>query len=300
MVDLLSISKPLKGVFMKNRLYLHIFFLAVIFLTTDCISPQLAAAVEIPVPTRRPVSTTPDSRSSTEAETKGNKGAMPEISSNLPNKTGEMTTILDAAEIACRTQLLTLGARFEAIPQIAGKEGCGIESPLLLKEVAPGVKLEPQAEINCKTALATVNWVGQVVLPALRTGFPERRLVSIRQASTYVCRPRNNVEGSKLSEHATGNAIDIAAFNFQKEKPIIIAPRQRTGQMEEAFQKAVRFGACPHFTTVLGPYSDASHAEHLHFDMAERRGGYRLCDLPTLPNDKDSKKDSAIGKTSAE
>ena len=35
---------------------------------------------------------------------------------------------------------------------------------------------------------------------------------------------------------------------------------------------------------VLGPGSDAAHALHLHFDMALRRGGYRLCDLgaPTV------------------
>jgi hypothetical protein len=28
---------------------------------------------------------------------------------------------------------------------------------------------------------------------------------------------------------------------------------------------------------VLGPGSDAFHDDHLHLDLAERRGGYRLC-----------------------
>jgi hypothetical protein len=40
-----------------------------------------------------------------------------------------------------------------------------------------------------------------------------------------------------------------------------------------------------HFTTVLGPGSDAAHAHHLHVDLARRRGGYRMCqwNMPIWP-----------------
>ena len=34
---------------------------------------------------------------------------------------------------------------------------------------------------------------------------------------------------------------------------------------------------CARFTTVLGPGSDWYHEDHIHLDLAERRGGYRIC-----------------------
>jgi len=52
---------------------------------------------------------------------------------------------------------------------------------------------------------------------------------------------------------------------------------QPAGSPEEAFQKAARDGACKSFTTVLGPGSDPSHANHLHLDQRERGKGYRIC-----------------------
>ena len=87
---------------------------------------------------------------------------------------------------------------------------------------------------------------------------------------------RNGSSG-KMSEHAIGNAIDIMSFEFRGRDPVTVAPRAGNGTMDEAFQRAVRGGACLHFTTVLGPGSDASHDGHLHLDIAIRRGGYRLC-----------------------
>ena len=52
----------------------------------------------------------------------------------------------------------------------------------------------------------------------------------------------------------------------------------RAGESPEAlFQAAVRARACAYFTTVLGPGSDAAHADHLHLDVRERRPGVRIC-----------------------
>jgi hypothetical protein len=48
--------------------------------------------------------------------------------------------------------------------------------------------------------------------------------------------------------------------------------------MAEAFQDAVRGAACMDFSTVLGPGSNASHADHLHLDIIARTSGYRLCE----------------------
>jgi hypothetical protein len=86
------------------------------------------------------------------------------------------------------------------------------------------------------------------------------------------------VAGAKLSEHATANAFDVMSIAFADRPPIKIQARNPAFP-EARFQAAIRAGSCAYFTTVLGPGSDASHHNHLHFDMAQRGGGYRLCSL---------------------
>ncbi len=39
----------------------------------------------------------------------------------------------------------------------------------------------------------------------------------------------------------------------------------------------VRSDACSYFTTVLGPGYNPEHADHFHFDLMQRRSGYRAC-----------------------
>jgi hypothetical protein len=177
------------------------------------------------------------------------------------------------------------GTLFEILPSIEGQNDCGILIPVSVKSFADNIKLNPASELSCETALAASKWVKASVIPAAKASFPGDMLVSVNHGSTYVCRTRNRAEGAKLSEHAKGNAIDIISFQFESGKSVVIEPRQRTGSIEESFQKAVRFGACLYFTTVLGPYSDPHHDDHLHLDTAERSRGYRLCDYPELSSE---------------
>jgi hypothetical protein len=52
--------------------------------------------------------------------------------------------------------------------------------------------------------------------------------------------------------------------------------------VKHEFREELRKVACAKFTTVLGPGSDGYHEEHIHLDLAERRGGYRLCQWNVL------------------
>jgi hypothetical protein len=183
----------------------------------------------------------------------------------------------DAEIAACEAELRRLGAVFERREPISGDDGCGVPQPYNLREPAQGVILKPDTELTCPAALATVRWVQDVVQPAVRALGAGVRLAEVTHASTYVCRSRNNQPGAKISEHARGAAIDISGFDFDGRDPIPVVPRDGKGTIEEAFQRAVRAGACLHFTTVLGPGSDDYHDDHLHLDLAERRSGYRLC-----------------------
>lgn len=183
----------------------------------------------------------------------------------------------EVALTRCEAELRKLGAVFSREDRVTGENGCGIEAPYRIDEIVRGVSLSPASQLRCATALALARWTDTVVLPAASALPGKVELTGINHDSTYVCRRRNNLPTGKMSEHSIGNAIDIADFQFDGRQPIGISPRQGDGNIEEAFQRAVRGGACLHFTTVLGPGSDTSHAGHLHLDIAERRGGYRLC-----------------------
>jgi hypothetical protein len=135
----------------------------------------------------------------------------------------------------------------------------------------------PAATVNCSTAEAMARWVRDAMLPAARQhlGAVPTRIVP---GSTYACRPRNNQPGARLSEHARANAFDVMSIAFQDRAPVEMQARV-SAEPEAKFQAAIRERSCAYFTTVLGPGSDAAHANHLHLDLAERRGGYRLCSL---------------------
>ncbi len=183
----------------------------------------------------------------------------------------------DAEHARCLDDLKALGAVFTEKPRVDDGAGCGIDKPLSLSTLPNGVKLQPEGVMTCKAALALARWVKESVLPAAATAFPGQRLQGAENASAYVCRLRNNASKGKISEHARGNAVDIAAFTLSGGERVDIRPRKEDSTLSGAFQRAVTATACLYFTTVLDPESDAAHERHLHLDVLERKGGYRYC-----------------------
>lgn len=133
--------------------------------------------------------------------------------------------------------------------------------------------------MRCETAWHLAHWLKDFVRPASALLPGQPGLTGIEPGSTYQCRPTvgNGDSGGKLSEHAFGNAFDVAALRFRDGSRVEIAPRQDSGDMVEAFQRAIRGAACLHFTTVLGPGANAAHDNHLHLDIKARKHGWRLC-----------------------
>jgi hypothetical protein len=175
-------------------------------------------------------------------------------------------------ETACRAGLAALGARFRELPPVRETAGCVMPHPLVVTRLTTRIDIAPEITINCATALATAKFAKEVMSPAAEKAFGSA-IGSISQASGYVCRPRNGTQ--KLSEHAFGNAIDIASFALANEKTIAVEPAPPPEN--EKFLREVRDAACGPFKTVLGPGSDADHSLHLHFDLAQRRNGGTFC-----------------------
>ncbi|ASY63875.1 extensin-like protein [Sinorhizobium sojae CCBAU 05684] len=182
------------------------------------------------------------------------------------------------AYASCLDALRTLGASFTEAARIDDGQGCGIDKPIEVTEILPGVSLKPQGTMRCETALALARWIRETAAPAAKAAFgPDTAIATLNQASSYVCRLRNNGTTGKISEHARGNAIDIASFGLKDGKTIDIQPRDEDGTLNGAFQRAITATACLYFTTVLDPGSDAAHETHLHFDVIDRKNGYRYC-----------------------
>jgi len=193
-----------------------------------------------------------------------------------PVLTVEPETTADHA--ACLADLKAIGATFKEVERIDDGKGCGIDKPIVLDTVLPGIKLAPEGTMRCETALELARWTKDAVLPAAKAALSEEGpLTTINQASSYVCRLRNNATSGKISEHARGNAVDIASFTFKGGKTIAIEPRDEDSTLSGAFQRAVTAAGCLYFKTVLDPGSDEAHEDHLHFDVLERKNGYRYC-----------------------
>jgi Extensin-like protein C-terminus len=90
---------------------------------------------------------------------------------------------------------------------------CGAAAPLRLHALGGAAKVvfEPAPEMNCKLAAGLSRWVDTVLQPAAREVLGAR-IVRIIGASSYACRNIYNRAVGPLSEHATGNAVDIAGF----------------------------------------------------------------------------------------
>ena len=108
-----------------------------------------------------------------------------------------------------------------------------------------------------------------------------RLCVLSKPTTLYECRGRNRVPGAKLSEHGKGNAVDLRSFILADGRVVTLTDVT----VAKDFRDELRESACHRFTTVLGPGSDSAHESHIHVDLIERRGGYRMCqwDVRTPP-----------------
>ena len=167
-----------------------------------------------------------------------------------------------------------MGAAFSDMPtERDAASGCALPYPISVTRLGKALDLVPEGRMNCAMAEALARFAANIVQPAAMK-ILGTDVENIAHASAYVCRPRHN--GAKLSEHAFGNALDIASFTLKGGTSVAVGlsiPEEK----QQEFLDHIRKEACGPFKTVLGPGSDADHATHLHLDLAPRRSGSTLC-----------------------
>jgi hypothetical protein len=187
------------------------------------------------------------------------------------------TSPRDAAEglpSACRARLKSL-AEFQTIPVLAGPGECGAADAVVLRSVIlpdkTKVAVIPPGTLRCAMAEVLAMWVRDEVAPAAQQlGAPLRGLDDF---DSYDCRGRNRVDGAPLSEHGRANAIDVRGFKLADGRAIELTDVN----VAKEWREGLRASACARFSTVLGPGADGYHESHIHLDLAERRGGYKIC-----------------------
>jgi hypothetical protein len=146
------------------------------------------------------------------------------------------------------------------------------------------VEIKPAATLACPMVSALDRWIIDSVQPAARRWF-RQPVVEIRQISAYSCRGMNGQRGARISEHAFGNALDIASFTLADGRKITVKNGWRGSPEEQGFLRDVQGAACEQFNTVLAPGSNRFHYDHFHFDLMRRRSANRICNPDQVPGD---------------
>ncbi len=166
--------------------------------------------------------------------------------------------------------------------EIDGPGICGLTNPLMVGALAgDSVQLDNVATLDCPMVAALDAWVAQVLQPTAQARFGQA-VVQIDTMGSYSCRTMNGGLGSRISEHAFGNALDIAGFRLADGRRITVVHDWTQGdEQSQAFLRDVHAGACTQFTTVLGPGYNIFHYNHIHVDLAmhgnSSRGLRRYC-----------------------
>jgi hypothetical protein len=187
---------------------------------------------------------------------------------------------IQEAQTQCGMVLAALNIEADVLPPIGGPGGCGIAAPVKISRFG-AVEVKPPATLNCRLAAAIYKWLTDVVQPSARRRFGEP-VVGMVNASAYSCRRRNAASTGRISEHSFGNALDMRSFRLASGKEISVLGEWSTAGAffgifkTSSFLSDIHNGACPIFSTVMGPRANAAHDNHFHVDLG-RDGAYKFC-----------------------
>jgi Extensin-like protein C-terminus len=165
-----------------------------------------------------------------------------------------------------------------ALPQLGPMRG-----PRATAAMTP-VAVTPAATLACPIVSALDRWVSEGVQPAALRWFGTP-VAEIKQISAYSCRSMVGSGSSHISEHAYGNALDVAGFVLADGRKITVKNGWRGTPEEQGFLHDVQLAACNSFSTVLAPGYNAAHYDHIHVDLMRRASGRHPCRPEAIPGD---------------
>lgn len=189
-------------------------------------------------------------------------------------------TVSPGAAENCLVALTSLGVEYERVVSGETVPECAVANAVQLSAISTrngGIDLPARPILNCDFARRFAAWVAMIAAPAVKaeTGL---ELTGLQTGPGHVCRQR--VGGAKISEHATGNAIDVTTLVLADDRQIAVASVGDVNSADYPLLTALKMSACGYFTTVLGPGAAETHEEHYHFDLGlhGKSENYRICE----------------------
>lgn len=226
-------------------------------------------------------------------------------------------TVQEVADVqaVCLKALAPIRASIDVSAPLRSGD-CGTLGAVSVRSVGgvDPVAVSPPSPLTCPMVVSLHDWVETGLQPVARAllGVP---VASLTGVATYQCRDRVGGTVGQRSEHALANAIDITAFVTTDGRTVDVkahwgatardgsspptpkatgatpdpkgkrrgndrgaAKQEIAAEDAKLFLRAVHRAACRHFTTVLGPEANEAHRDHFHFDLAQRRSAFRLCE----------------------
>ena len=259
------------------------------------VKPQLAAVPDVQTTTNNPVAPIPRIRPHVEPNQTSSVKVTMEVPAvppvrNVPvlKKPETRTASIDPTALKsgeagdCESSLRNSKVRFDVFPASFGNVKCPINDPVRLHsiETPSGIVNFPEGPVfNCHFARQFALWISDtgsaVVLAKMN-----KRLERVATGPGYDCRHRNGDSSGKMSEHATGGAVDITTITLAGGTTLRMADAIDPDAPSYAVLRALRTTACGYFTTVLGPGANEAHKEHYHLDLGVhgKSGNYRICE----------------------
>lgn len=143
-------------------------------------------------------------------------------------------------------------------------DGCPLENVIRVRGGEVGFNTSFVA--SCPLAVAWVLFERHRLQPAAEDYFGER-VTAIQHYGSFACRNIYHREHARRSDHATAEALDVAAFRLADGQRISVLEDWGNDDAAGEFLREAQSGACGLFGTVLGPEYNAAHANHFHFGM---------------------------------
>ena len=168
---------------------------------------------------------------------------------------------------SCVALLQQQGVRLTTWP---GRQGsCRVDTPVQAVGSVP--RLRPQPPTSCSLLLEWTLFeteIDRIARATLGSG-----LRSVMNFGSFACR-RMTGNAGRASLHASARAIDIAGFELNDGRIVLVEEHWGLRDVRGVFLEAVATAGCQRFSAVLTPKTDSLHYNHLHFDL----GAWRICD----------------------
>lgn len=180
---------------------------------------------------------------------------------------------LEGDREACLAALETVpdeDLRYTPLADYTPVAGCPLRNVVRLQRT--GVTFNTSFVASCPLAVAWLLYERHRLQPAAQALFGQP-VATVQHYGSFACRNIYGREEGRRSEHATAEALDVAAYRLGDGRRIVVLDDWGDEDAEGEFLKRAQQGACDVFGTVLGPDYNAAHANHFHLGMR----GFALC-----------------------